>query len=377
MTSVYYVTNRDLAEPMPYPEYGTTVVDPTGAANPLRWGVADVPTFAGDDEDRVGTQAIGLRETAQGLPDAAWTSALAGSQGNHLLVYVHGFNYTFRDAIRRSAWLSQWFGRAPSPVSGPIVCYSFPSSGRLLDENQSSFDKIFNGSYRQDYQNATNSAPAVVALLAALQGVVAGFRKANPGGRVTLLAHSLGNHVLANALGQAPVPAVPLFDRIISVAGDEAQDCVAAAPPVGSPSLTAAASWARAVYVYYHEWDLALWYSGNLHGGDRLGKYGPSVVNGGYDLPANFRVVNCSTASPSPGPDSLPVDDPDWEHHQYYRLYPWVRDDLALVMNGVGGVIDDPAQDVANFPNRRAAGQVVGRINLYDPPGLASSIRQR
>jgi esterase/lipase superfamily enzyme len=93
------------------------------------------------------------------------------------LVFVHGFNTSFEDAVRRTAQLAYDLG-----FQGPALAFSWPSQARL---------ELM--SYNKDRRNAELSADALRSVLLDLS------RKANVQ-RINVIAHSMGNLVLTEAL---------------------------------------------------------------------------------------------------------------------------------------------------------------------------------
>jgi hypothetical protein len=91
------------------------------------------------------------------------------------LVFVHGFNVSFDNALRRAAQLAH-----DLHFDGPVFVYSWPSHGRLAD-------------YAADHENSTAS---IHDLRAFLEFVVA----QSGAETVHLIAHSMGNQVLLGAL---------------------------------------------------------------------------------------------------------------------------------------------------------------------------------
>jgi esterase/lipase superfamily enzyme len=112
-------------------------------------------------------------------------------------VFIHGFNVTFDDAAYRTAQLAYDLDIEAIPI-----LYSWPSQGRIL-------------AYDGDLETADWSSPHLQAFLE---------RVARESGavRIHLVAHSMGNRLLANALvGLGRQPDIqPLFDNVIMAAPD-------------------------------------------------------------------------------------------------------------------------------------------------------------
>lgn len=360
---VYFMTNRNQRDAMPYPQFGFERTDDVSV------GFADmdgpVPNEAAMAPDAVKLTVSGVANTVS----ADIMDGIAQSDGSHLLLYIHGFNYTFREAMIRTGWLTGWLGAATTtPVAGPALCFSFPSQGSMLsfERDRAGMFASFGLTYSSDYQRATDSGPAAARALGMMAEIATRFRQTRQPAHVTLLAHSMGNHVLAAALGAAnaahALPQKSAFDRIILMASDETQDSVR---PGGL--LAHAGAIADKVYVYHDAGDIPLSFSGDkVHRDTRLGQAGPprnKAPNRLYDVPDNFQVINCSQVAPVEQHAII-----DWQHHQYYRLYPWVRDDIALVMNC--GTTDD----VNDFPRRRRSAQDPNLIRLESPEMQAISL---
>lgn len=101
------------------------------------------------------------------------------SQNHECMIFVHGFNVPFDDAIRRTAQIAYDIG-----FDGALVLYSWPSQGSVLPSN-----------YRKDERNAALSADSLRRLLLLLGTNV-------PGITVHIIAHSMGSRVVAGALQQ-------------------------------------------------------------------------------------------------------------------------------------------------------------------------------
>ncbi len=105
---------------------------------------------------------------------------LAASPQRDLLVFIHGFNVSLDAALQRTAQIAQ-----DMPFNGAVVCYSWPSHANTQ-------------SYRADQR----SADASVELLAQFLFDLA--KHAAPDVKINLLAHSMGNRVLMQALNRLP-----------------------------------------------------------------------------------------------------------------------------------------------------------------------------
>ncbi len=133
------------------------------------------------DDDPASARRLSLEEFSKRL-DASDT-----------LVYVHGFNNSFNDAMVRAAQLQHDL-RFP----GNMTVFSWPSAGNtaLAFDFANNWPQI-SLAYDYDKEQATLSAPF---LARALEQVIAATERKNPRGRVHVIAHSMGNYVLLNAL---------------------------------------------------------------------------------------------------------------------------------------------------------------------------------
>jgi esterase/lipase superfamily enzyme/acyl carrier protein len=134
-------------------------------------------------------------------PSAFFGRVRAGREGAapDVFVFIHGYNVSFDRAARRTAQIAHDLG-----FDGVPIFYSWPSAGRLT-------------AYFADRESAEWSAPHLASLLEELLREVRG-------GRLNLVAHSMGNQVLIRALyalslrrGVAPDT---LFENVVLAAPD-------------------------------------------------------------------------------------------------------------------------------------------------------------
>ncbi len=267
----------------------------------------------------------------EGLNEAAQKKVLLGSkamfadlqtdmrQGRDMLVLIHGYNVTWEEAVGTAAALEATMNRpdetgtdsehlAPfQPVR--VVLFTWPSNGQALPFV----------SYKSDRADAAGSSGAVGRALLKVRDflhelgreVRAGNRQAvrlreqlvaggvRPseidravaqmesteicGRSIHLLAHSMGNFVLQNALGRlwefSPGTALPrLFDRVFLCAADVDDDVLEPGKP-----LELVHQVANQVAIYHNPNDNALRISDYTKGNpDRLGQRGaarPQVLH--------------------------------------------------------------------------------------------------
>lgn len=314
--SIYFATNRNPLKDDQVPNNFGTDFNPSGE---VVFGRAILQSVA--DESELGNSNLAIDSLNPGDFLPALQRAIVNGE-DHLLITLHGFDYRFREAMMRAGCVGAWFAKGRPAVASTIVAFSWPSLGSLTID-----------AYKKDYQSAGNSGGAFRRFLLALIPVLKAYRAAGGNRRVTLMAHSMGNHFLhaglTAAVGSAPGQVAPealaeVVDQVLLVAGDEDADSLSSG--VGLSSLVDVM---RQVVVYYNNQDIPLnTVSRATHGVGRLG------IDGAPDklsfVGKNIAFVNCSAANPTLKNGERM--DPQW--HQYYRLIPRVRDDLCGVMRG-------------------------------------------
>jgi esterase/lipase superfamily enzyme len=313
MPTIFFATNRNRVATSVPNNFGTDFNPDPYFVSYGRAQVRDIAREGDLSEQNIAIDAV----TPDAFVPELVQAILDGP--DHLILSIHGFDYRFREAVMRSAWLGDWFGRGAPAVASSHILFSWPSLGSLTT-----------AAYEKDWESAGASGGAFRLFFQTALPIIRGFRASRPGRYVSLMAHSMGNHALAAGLqatlGTAPGqydPAgqVPIFDRVLLIAADEDADALSR-PDKLAPLL----GLAERVYVYYNEQDVPLsTVSRAIHCTARLGLSGPP------DKPAfrgrNVVFVNCSAANPED------LDHPtDLQRHQYYRLIPEVRDDLCGVM---------------------------------------------
>ena len=142
-------------------------------------------------------------EPAQQLADL-----LGETSGRNVLIYVHGYNQTFEQAVLDAARLSDGI-----KFSGETMAFSWPSRARLLD-------------YNYDRESAMWSRDALDQVLEDLL--------ASPTiGRVNIVAHSVGTMVTTEALRE-------LYAKLGDYAADRVGAIVFASPDIDMDVFTAA-----------------------------------------------------------------------------------------------------------------------------------------
>lgn len=212
---------------------------------------------------------------------------LKDSSKNEVLVFIHGYNVTFADAVRRTAQLYH-----DLEFPGVPLCYSWPSSGTLT--------------------GYTHDEATVGWTVAHLEKFLADIHQRSKAQKIHLIAHSMGNRALVGALER-----LVLRDKN---AGDYLGQIVLAAPDVDSGELSnryipTIISNVERMTLYTSQNDRALLASATLHGATRAG----------YQ-PASELIF--------PGVETIDVSSIDTGllGHSYYGEHPdLIRDLQALV----------------------------------------------
>jgi esterase/lipase superfamily enzyme len=117
-----------------------------------------------------------------------------------VLVFIHGYNTPFQDAIFKAAQIAY-----DANFTGTVLVFSWPSAGALLG-------------YDRDRESAIYSTEDLLNLFKMLSDQIGDKR-------VFILAHSLGNDILVNALQQAALSKTKLrISELIFAAPDVDRD---------------------------------------------------------------------------------------------------------------------------------------------------------
>ena len=309
---LYYATNRNHigADRWQPQSYGTKFSD-DGMEN-LRFGVVTVNA----DEDRVrkhldadvkdsgtgnGEALSGYLKTCaesaridafeehikKEIAESAQPDAKLGSKAmfdelqtamfnsSDVLIYIHGFNVSWRDAVGAALALQLMLQNSPArdPEQGLlVVLFTWPSDGLALPWV----------SYKSDRSEAIGSGAAVGRAFLKARDFLAALRdRAKNAGQqlcrqdIHLLCHSMGNFLLQHALARmaehTPGSALPrLFEQVFLCAPDVDDNALEAGQPFGQVHEIA-----RSVSVYHNHGDTAMTVSDYTKGNpERLGGYG-------------------------------------------------------------------------------------------------------
>lgn len=317
-TTVYFATNRALAGPAEdWRSYQATIVAPSDpAAITYATAFVDNTDLTADKSGAI----TGIQNVQQGGFSPSAVADLS-APGRNLLVFVHGFDNSFENAITRAAFNREFLaGSGVAAADTTVVAFSWPSLGQLI-----AFPLPWED-YKKDQTMAGLSGFHLMSFFANLLPLVQQARAA--GSRVFLVAHSMGNFALQAAVeswfshgnGDAA-----LFDEAFLAAADERYDTFDFPEP---GRLSGLHRLAGRISIYFSRADQVLKVSELINlGAERLGEDGPD--NRGDPVrfpPAQYRMVDCS---------GFRDFDFNFEtSHQYYRRSPGVRTDIANTMAG-------------------------------------------
>lgn len=163
----------------------------------ILYRVLGLKRFAEDPEQHVVLLAV--EPKAQAVFLAELKNKIAASEKRGALVFIHGYNVSFEDSCRRTAQLAY-----DLKFSGAPMMYSWPSEGSLLN-------------YVKDETDVEWSTPDFERFLEMLADET-GART------IHLVAHSMGNRALVNALAsivkKRGKDLRPLFSQVVLTAPD-------------------------------------------------------------------------------------------------------------------------------------------------------------
>lgn len=175
---------------------------------------------------------------------------IEASDKREAFVFIHGYNVTFEDSCRRTAQIASDLKFTGAPIS-----YSWPSDGKTAN-------------YIKDETDIEWSTPNFEQFLL-MVAETTGART------VHLIAHSMGNRALLNALAsivrRRGDPAGPLFNQIVLTAPDIDAG-------VFKNLALAVQKGAERTTLYASSNDVALNASKKIHGYPRAGEAGPNLT---------------------------------------------------------------------------------------------------
>lgn len=179
-----------------------------------------------------------------------WFRKLSGqyTARGECFIFIHGYNVRFADALKRTAQLS-----TDLELSGPAVCYSWPSQGQVAG-------------YKADEATVSWSAPHFEQLLRDIKSKT-DCRHLN------IVAHSMGNRALLQAIERLSIRQA---DDDSTQGEPFIENLVMAAPDVDvqafeSRYASVVRSIASRTTLYFSKSDRALQLSATVHSAGRLG----------------------------------------------------------------------------------------------------------
>jgi len=317
MATVYFGTNRRQTSPL---SFGAVMGAPDRTGLICAEATVEGVTLDNADSGRITAIA---HETATGFAPATRQSILGS--GKDLLIFVHGFANAFESAISRAAYNRDWFAASPGAAADmTVIAFTWPSDGALI----AAPPHFLGDAYRADQARAGASGVPLAWFLDEIKSIGDEAKQQNPRRRVVLLAHSMGNYVLAAGVQAWFTTRDPtaIFDHAALAAADEIDQSFEM--PTGV-RLSRLPELSGGLSVYYSLRDVAMYLSQAINLTERLGFDGPAHKSDRSKYPPErFRSVNCTELN-----DYDRVDPPD-SSHQYYRRSRKARDDIAQALTG-------------------------------------------
>ena len=332
MQTIYFATNRNPNRTTNPTNFGKGF-HKDALAN-LRFGKAEVNgkkikiTVADEvlkkDADRKQKDGKGSKLGSQSI-----FTDIRREMANHspdTIVFVHGYNVSFKEALKAAAHIQRNFEKL-NGTGVNVVLFSWPSDGSMMPYI----------AYANDRQDAKASGPAFARGFLKLADFLRGATpQESCNQKIHLIAHSMGNYVLRNALQeiirQSPGRAPRLFDQIFLMAADEDDDAFEY-----DHKFKQLPSVAKRVNVYFNNGDTGMAISDKTKGNpDRLGDDGPRLPR---SVPGKVSLVDCSDIV-----DGI-------VEHSYYLKNAVVVDDMMAVLEGVRSK-DIPRRDYEQENNR-------------------------
>ncbi len=271
MTTVYFGTNRNLIQKGKKATFGKDFSGVDMAD--LRFGKCEVDVPS-ETVKQVEVYPEALEVEPRVLGSVALLNELKQSMVDNerdTILFVHGFNVDFNSAMLAGAKMTERYGTQGPPIGEAIAkdynvfVFTWPSKGDPLR-------------YKSDRLAASNSGHALWRACSKLVEFLKGIQRGDDcAQRLHLVAHSMGNYVLRQAVqgmirfhGSRELPRV--FDHTLLFAADEDADTFE-----HDHKLRRLHQLTRSTTVYFNGGDLPLDISDQLKGNpDRLGDRGPA-----------------------------------------------------------------------------------------------------
>jgi esterase/lipase superfamily enzyme len=319
MTTVYFATNRKHDGTAPL-GFGAQIVGQDAAQ--ITYGVTQVTNIDPKLEDEDAGTVSNPTDLSQGNFSAQSRADIINA-GKNLLIFIHGFDNTFEDAMQRAAFNREWLAKGGPASDTTVIAFTWPSAGVVIDEPPKSLTEA----YSTDQAQAGKSGFHLVNFLTNIDTLQRNFRAAYPTGRVFLLAHSMGNWALQagiQAWFESRGANDLIFDAVFLAAADEIASTFE--QPAGG-RLSYLPEMAKRINIYYSRTDIIILLSGTINENRRLGFDGPNDKSDSAKYPpAVFRCIDCSEIYDYPYFVTFDAS------HQYYRRSKTVRNDIVAQM---------------------------------------------
>lgn len=304
---VFFGTNRNPNRKTKPTGFGDALNPATPAE--LRFGYADFDADLKDYKLTVADESLGRGRVGSAAIFDDIRKRMMEGDGRDALIYIHGFDFSFKEALQRTAAIAKFLDRADYV---PMV-FTWPGDGQ----------KIPFRSYYSDRKDARLSAAALSRGFQKFAHYIKSLKRDERCEReVHVLAHSMGNWALSHAvseiaeIGRGQIRR--LWGEVILAAADEDETVFE-----DGRRFADLDSFCRRVTVYTNRKDLALVISDTTKfNPDRLGAVGPRRP---MALSPKIDVVDCTGII-------------DWGEdrtgHQYYQTNPLVQRDLMAVLGG-------------------------------------------
>lgn len=206
-------------------------------------GAIDEPSDGESDAYRYFTAPVHVNLK---IEDA--TAAVASHKSKEVLVFIHGFNVRFQEAVFRAAQIAY-----DAKFQGPVVLFTWPAGAKdgIIDSI------MMNRTYADNQQNAQASINAARDTIRAL---------AKTGKKLHIMVHSMGHQVVLPALVDLANDGITLGELILNAPDFAADDFSRAADRLKAVS--------RRVTLYCSPGDNALKASESVNGNRRIGMCG-------------------------------------------------------------------------------------------------------
>ncbi len=215
------------------------------------------------------------------------------TRGADVLIYIHGFNVSWNQALATSFALEQMLnsGKTDQPETDEsetiVFLFSWPSNGSVLD-------------YFDDRDDALNSGKAIGRGFLRLRDFFSYLKSEVSAGNedycnsdINLLCHSLGNYVLQNAMNiiienNSGRKLPKLFKHIFMCAPD-VEDTIFEQDE-GLERLVEITNY---ISLYFNEGDIGMWVSDKIKGNPK--RLGDSGINNMSRISSKIHQADCTT----------------------------------------------------------------------------------